>query len=96
MADRDDTLRRARKKSGMTLAEVGKRCGVSTAYISDMEYGRRSGSGVLRCVGQVIGLSDNDIDWLYYQQGRLSPDLIFTHEDHVRECLTIFRRNLLA
>jgi transcriptional regulator with XRE-family HTH domain len=41
-------MRRAREKSGLTVRAVATRLGFSTAYISDLELGRRTCSPALR------------------------------------------------
>jgi predicted transcriptional regulator len=35
-------LRATRKAAGLSLREVARRCGISAAYLSDVELGRRN------------------------------------------------------
>jgi DNA-binding transcriptional regulator YiaG len=37
-----DYLRATRRAAGLSLREVARRCGISAAYLSDIELGRRN------------------------------------------------------
>lgn len=91
-----ETFRRARERNGLSVRELARRCGVSAVYISDIERGNRMGSGVFPCLQRELGVTSNDIDFAYYEHGRIAPDLIFGDEGHVRSCLDTLRRNLMA
>ena len=45
MSDAVSNLRKRRLDAGISLREMARRCGISPAYLSDIERGRRTVSG---------------------------------------------------
>lgn len=98
----DDTLRRGektlsdwRRDKGFTLRQLAERCSTSVAYLSDIERGNRSGSGVMECLVRELEIPRVVADWHYYRHGMIAPDLRMEDRGHVERCLAEFRDQML-
>ncbi len=90
------TLSGFRREKGLTLRDLAERCNTSVAYLSDVERGNRSGSGVMECMVKELEIPRIVADWHYYRHGMISPDLRMTDRGHVERCLMEFRERMMG
>ena len=71
-------IRRLRKEKGLTLTEVADACGISAAYLCDVELGRRRPSGkVLYRLADALGVSHGTLLCKAFESGRpVEPDVL--------------------
>lgn len=89
-------MRAARKKAGMQLKTLAQRCGKSSQFINDIEKGNRFGGPTAHCIARELGMDVVEADLHHYRFLRMPAELIFGDEEHVRQCLAVFREMLMS
>jgi transcriptional regulator with XRE-family HTH domain len=69
-----EEIRMAREARKVSQGEMARQLGVSAAYLSDLERGRRNPPSD-RLVAEMAGVLTIPSDWLYYLADRFPPDL---------------------
>ena len=91
-------IKKARKQSGITQEELGKRLGVSQSAIAQFENGKNEPSlSTLRKIAAALGVYMNDLidDWSVYSSDKFKEDLNasipFTLSDDEQEHIEKYR-----
>lgn len=86
-------IRALREAREVTLREMARRLNVTPTYLSQVEQGRFSPPTEDRInqIGQILGLSQGQIDELVALAGRVSQDLHDAVREHPREMATFLR-----
>lgn len=84
-------IKRKRKEQQMTMTKLAQVCGVSLAFLHDLEKDRRQTQRLIPILATTLHL---DADYLYYLTGRVPVDIhaMDLPETHIREACRLLRK----
>lgn len=84
-------IKRKRKEQQMTMTKLAQVCGVSLAFLHDLEKDRRQTQRLIPILATTLHL---DADYLYYLAGRVPPDIqaLDVPEVFIRETYRMLRQ----